>query len=83
MTIIGYSLATWMGADPTVLLRLCTALIRSRVDYGGLLFDSLTDGQIDLLEKIECKAFRLAFGYMRTSRKNIMLAEAKIPLITF
>jgi hypothetical protein len=37
---------------------------------------------MDLLERIQCKPIRLAFGYMRTILKNVMLAEAKIPPIT-
>jgi hypothetical protein len=36
---------------------------------------------MDLLGSIQCKAIRLAFGYVRT-RKNVMLAEAKILPIT-
>jgi hypothetical protein len=75
MTIISYIRTTWMGADPTILLRLYTALIRSRIEYRGFLFHSPTKGQMDLLESIQCEAIRLAFGYMRT-RKNVMLAEA-------
>jgi hypothetical protein len=72
-----------MGADPVILLRLYTTLIRSLIEYGGFLFHSLKKGWMDLLEKIQYKAIRLAFGYMRTTPNNVMLAEAKIPLITF
>jgi hypothetical protein len=32
---------------------------------------------------MQCKGIRLAFGYIRTTPKNVMLAEAKIPPITF
>jgi hypothetical protein len=38
---------------------------------------------MDLLERIQCKAIRLALGCMRTTPKNVTLAEAKIPPITF
>jgi hypothetical protein len=66
MAIISYIRTTWMGADPTLLLWLYTALIRSRIEYGGFLFHSLTKGQMDMLEKnIQCNAIRLALGYMR------------------
>jgi hypothetical protein len=66
-----------------ILLWLCTALIRSHIEYGGFLFHSLTKGQMNLLERIKCKAIRIAFGYMRMTPKNVMLAEAKIPPVTF
>jgi hypothetical protein len=47
------------------------------------LFHSLTKGQMDLLGKVQRKATRLAFGYMRMTPKNVMLAEAKIsPIIS-
>jgi hypothetical protein len=78
MTIISYIQTAWMGADPTILLRLYTALIRSRIEYGGFLFHSLTKGEMDMLEKIQCNAIRLALGYIRTTPINVMLAEAKI-----
>jgi hypothetical protein len=38
---------------------------------------------MDLLEKVQCNASRLALGYMRTTPKNAVLAKAKIPPITF
>jgi hypothetical protein len=82
MAVISYIQTTWMGADPTILLRLYTALIRSRIEYGGFLFHSLTKGQMDLPEKIQCNYIRLALGYMRTTPINVTLAEAKIPPIT-
>jgi hypothetical protein len=81
--IISYIRTTWMGADPTILLRLYTALIRPHIEYGGFPFHSLTKGQMDLLEKIQCKAIRLTFGHTRMTLKNVVLAEAKIPPITF
>jgi hypothetical protein len=71
-----------MGADPTILLQLYTALIRSRIEYGDFLFHSLTKGQMDVLERIQCNAIRLALGYVRTTSKNVMLAEAEIRPIT-
>jgi hypothetical protein len=83
MEIISYIQTTWMGVDPVVLLQLYTALIRSHIQYGGYLFHSLTKGQMDLLEKVQCKAIRLTFGYMRMAPKNVMLAEAKISPIIF
>jgi hypothetical protein len=48
-----------------------------------VLFHFPTKGQMDFIERIQCKAIRLVFGYMRMTPKNVMLAEAKIPPITF
>jgi hypothetical protein len=83
MAVISYLRTTWMGADPTILLQLYTALIRSRIEYGGFLFHSLIKGQMDMLEKMQCIAVTLTFGYMRTAPKNVMRAEAKVSAITF
>jgi hypothetical protein len=83
MAIISHIRTTWMGVDPTILLQLYTALIRSCIEYGGFVFHFLTKGQMDLLESIQCKAIRLAFGYMRMTPKNVMLEEANVPPVTF
>jgi hypothetical protein len=72
-----------MGVDPAILLWSYTALIRSHTDMEVLLFHSRTKGQMDLLEEMQCKTIRLEFGYVRMTPKNVMLAEAKIPPITF
>jgi hypothetical protein len=79
MAIISHIRTTRMGAYPTIPLWLYTTLIRSCIEYGGFLFHSLTKGQMDLLESIQCKAIRLAFGYMRMTPKNVMLVKAKVP----
>jgi hypothetical protein len=67
-----------MGADPMIILQLYTVVISSRIEYGGFLFHSLSKGKMDLLEKVQYKAIRLAFGYMRMTPKNVMLAIAPI-----
>jgi hypothetical protein len=38
---------------------------------------------MDLLEKIQFKAIRLAIGHTKPTPKNVMIAEAKIPPIIF
>lgn len=38
ISILSYLKTTWRGADPTVLLRLYKALVRSRMEYCGFLF---------------------------------------------
>jgi hypothetical protein len=72
-----------MGADPVKLLWLYTDLTTSCIEYEGFLFHSLTKGKMDLVERIQFKTIGLVFGYMRTTPKNVMLAETKIPPITF
>jgi hypothetical protein len=75
MAIISHIPTTWMGEDPTILLRSYAALISSHIEIGGFWFHSLTKGQMDLLERIQCKTIRLALGYMRTTPKNVMLGS--------
>jgi hypothetical protein len=71
MAIINFIQTTWMRADPKILMRLYTALIRSHVVYRGFLFHSITKGQMDLLERIQHKAKRLSFGYTRSTPKRL------------
>jgi hypothetical protein len=66
--------------DTPAVIHVYVALIWSRIEYGGFfLFDFHTKDHMDLLEKIQCEAF----GYVRITPKNVMLAEAEIPPITF
>lgn len=79
LKILGCLRHTWWGADPTLLMRLYIALIRSRIEYGGFLLHGLTKEQSLKLERIQLKALRLALGYRTSTPTNVILAEAKLP----
>ncbi|XP_023703181.1 uncharacterized protein LOC111862205 [Cryptotermes secundus] len=79
LTIISYLRSTWIGADPSILLRLYIALVRSRIEYGSHLFTPLNATETTSMERIQCKALRLAMGYMASTPTNVTQAEARIP----
>jgi hypothetical protein len=78
LAIINYLRSTWIGAETRVLIHLYMILVRSRIEYGAHLFTPLKGTQATSLEPIQCKATRLAMGYMKSTPTNIILAEAKI-----
>jgi hypothetical protein len=67
---------TWWGADPVIWMR-HKALIRSKMEYGALLFNKLKKKQLQKLQKIPYRAIRGALGYWSSTLTNIMLAEAE------
>ena len=64
------------GADKTVLLRLYQALIRSKLDYGCVVYGSASKTQLEKLDVIQNQALRLALGAFRTSPVNSLHVEA-------
>jgi hypothetical protein len=68
---------TWWGADTVILMRIYTALIRSRTEYGTFLFHKLKKKQLQKLVKIQYRAIRGALGYWSSTPTDTKLAEAK------
>ncbi|CAD6215528.1 GSCOCG00000337001-RA-CDS [Cotesia congregata] len=72
---------TWWGADPSLLLRIYRALIRSRIEYGGLVFFNLTKSDGKRLDRIQGKCLRAVLGYTSSTPLKICLCEAgELPL---
>ena len=69
---------TWWGAEPDILVNLYRSLIQSRLEYGSFLFSNLNNKEKDNLVKIQVKALRVSLGYMMSTPKNVILAEAKV-----
>ncbi|XP_014471567.1 PREDICTED: RNA-directed DNA polymerase from mobile element jockey-like, partial [Dinoponera quadriceps] len=72
---------TWWGADPSILLGIYRALIRSRLEYGGFLLHNLSSETYQKLNRIQYKALRLALGYRTSTPINVILAESKEPTL--
>ncbi|XP_043273352.1 uncharacterized protein [Venturia canescens] len=79
MTIIRWLRSTWWGADPELLTRLYTALIRSRIVYGDISFYPVNKNQEIRLERIQTKAIKIALGLRSSTPNNVTLGESKIP----
>ena len=69
---------TW-GADRKVLLRLCIALIRSKLDYGYIVYGSARPSYIRQLDTVHNQGLRLCFGAFRTSPVQSLYVEANEP----
>ena len=67
------------GADRKVLLRLYRSLIRSKLDYGSIVYGSARKSYLKMLDPIHHQGLRLALGAFRTSPIESLLAEANEP----
>jgi hypothetical protein len=55
--------------------------VRARIEYGGFLIHGLSNSQKALLEIIQLKSLKSALGLRSLTPANIVLEEAKIPLL--
>ena len=67
------------GADRDVLLRLYRALIRSKLDYGSIVYGSARPSYIKALDTIHNQGLRLCLGAFRTSPMESLYVEANEP----
>ncbi|GFV04572.1 putative RNA-directed DNA polymerase from transposon X-element [Trichonephila clavipes] len=70
---------TRWGADQTSLLRLYRALIRSKLDYGSVVYSSACKSLLEILDPVHHQALRLSLGAFRTSPVESLYAEAYEP----
>ena len=69
---------TW-GADRTTLLQLYRSLIRSKLDYGSIVYGSARKSYLAMLDPIHHQGLRLALGASRTSPTASLYVEADEP----
>ena len=55
------------GADQECILRVYRALVRSRMDYGGIVYGSASATALEMLEPVANEAMRYASGAFRTT----------------
>ena len=67
------------GADRNVLLRLYRTLVRSKLDYGCIVYGSARKSYLRKLDSIRNQGLRLALGAFRTFPVNSLYAEANEP----
>ncbi|GFY64083.1 RNA-directed DNA polymerase from mobile element jockey [Trichonephila inaurata madagascariensis] len=70
---------TRWGADRTSLLRLYRALIRSKLDFGSVVYSSACKSLLKILDPVHHQALRLCLGAFRTSPVESFYAEAYEP----
>ena len=64
------------GADSALLLRLFRALIRSKLDYGAVVYQSATQKNLDYLKPVQNEAIRICLGAFRSSPEKSLHREA-------
>ena len=77
--VVGHTV--W-GADRIVLLRLYRALVRSKLDYGSIVYGSARRLVLKQLDLIHHHGLRIALGAFRTSAAQSLNVEAHEPSLT-
>ncbi|GFR28219.1 putative RNA-directed DNA polymerase from transposon X-element [Trichonephila clavata] len=72
---------THWGAYRTSLLRIYRALIRSKLDYGSVVYSSACKSLLKILDPVHHQGLRLCLGAFRTSPLGSLYAEAYEPLL--
>ena len=72
-----FSHTSW-GADQTTLLKLYRSLVRSKLDYGCIIYGSARKSYLQMLDPIHNQGLRLALGAFRTSVASLYV-EADEP----
>ena len=67
------------GGDTQTLLKLYRSLIRLKLDYGCIVYNSAWTSYLSMLEPIENHALRLCRGAFRTSLVESLQVEANEP----
>ena len=67
------------GGDRTVLLNLYRSLIRSKLDYGSIVYGSARKSYLKSLDTIHHQGLRLALGAFHTSPVESLYAESNEP----
>ena len=71
---------TW-GADQHTLLHLCRSLVRSKLNYGSVVYGSALAPYLHILDPLQNHALRLCLGAFRTSPASSLCVQAnKSPL---
>ena len=73
LRVVGHT--NW-GADRCTLLKLYRSLVRSKLDYGCMVYGSARESYLKLLDPIHHQGLRIALGAFRTSPVYSLYAEA-------
>ena len=73
---------TSWGADRFTLLHLYRSLVRSKLDYGSIVYGSTRKSYLQILDTVHHQGLRLALGAFRTSHVTSLYVEADEPSLT-
>lgn len=81
LNIIKSLSSTGWGSEKSCLINIYRTLIRQKIDYGCIIYDSAKKRTLNSLESIQNTALRLSIGGFRTSPIKCILVEAgEMPL---
>ena len=83
MNILKVLAHTDWGADQSTLLQLYRALIRSKLDYGCIVYGSARQSYLSQLDPVQNEALRLCLGAFRTSPMHSLYVEANEPPLQY
>ena len=66
-----------LGCGQTTLLHLYRSLIRSKLDYGSILYGSARKSYLQMLDTVHNQGLRLALGAFRTSPVSSLNVESR------
>lgn len=69
------------GAEHQIIKNTYVAFIRSKIDYGSIIYDSAKKKILDILSPINNTAARLSIGAFRSSPTESILCEAQLPTL--
>ena len=69
-------------ADRFTLLRLYRSLVRSKLDYGSIVYGSARKSYLQILDTVHHQGLRLALGAFRTAPVTSLYVEADEPSLT-
>ena len=72
---------TEWGADRKVMLRLYRSLVRSKLDYGCIVYGSARKSYLQMLDPIHNQGLRLCLGAFRTSPVESLYVDAHEPCL--
>ncbi len=70
------------GADKATLLMVYRSLIRSKLDYGCMVYGSACQTNLKLLDPVHTQAIRICLGAFRSSPRESLCVEADEPPLT-
>ena len=76
MTLLRVVAQTDWGAGRKVLLHLYRTIVRSKLDYGSIVYGSARESYLKTLDTIHHQGIRLALGAFRTSPADSLLVKA-------
>ncbi|KAG1679877.1 RNA-directed DNA polymerase from mobile element jockey [Nymphon striatum] len=69
------------GADRKIMLRFYRSLIRSKLDYGSVVYGSARKSYLRVLDPVHNQGLRLSLGAFRTTPAESLYVEAHEPLL--